>query len=278
MNRQRPDTWLSSQPAADDRVVDSKRACRTTLITGPLAGGNQRSVRHSDGWQLQLRTEVQRQSRSSRMITSSRVQQQRIKITGQRPYGPLHQPTDSQGHQPRYIGSVRGTADHLPLDHPAAKHDHCCRPCSVMISARTGERTRKAHPATADHGGAGVQAHRIRRGGGQRLLIVDQRVSIRRPHTRHPWPEAPYRQCRWHGLALGITASGRPALAPRLRVCPVLGRASATPLTWARPAPASCRCCRASPPRRRTAGPTAAAGTPRPWHSGPHRSSCSRRP
>ncbi len=184
MNRQRSDTWLSSQPAADHRVVDSKRACRTSMITGPLAGGNQRSVRHSDGGQLQLRTEVQRQPRSSRMITSSRVQEQHIKITRERPDGLLHQAPDSQGHQPRHIGSLRGTADHLPLDHPAAKHDHCSRPCSVMISARSGERTWKANPAPADHGGTGIHAHRIRRRRGQLLLIADQRVSVRRPHTR----------------------------------------------------------------------------------------------
>jgi hypothetical protein len=174
MHSQRPDTWLSTQPAADNHVVDSKRACRTSMITGPLAGGDQRSVRHSDRRQLQLRTEVQCQTRSSRMITGSRVQQQHIKITRQCPYGALHQSTNSQGHQPRHIRSVRGTADHLPLAHPTAKHDHCGRPCSVMISARTGERTRKAHPATADHGGSGIQAHRIRCGGGQLLLIVDQ--------------------------------------------------------------------------------------------------------
>jgi hypothetical protein len=174
MHRQRPNAWLSTQPAADRRVVDPKRARRTSMITGPVAGGDQRSVRHSDRWQLQFRTEVQCQPCSSRMITSSRVEQQHIKITGQCPYGPLHQSTDSQGHQSRHIRSVRGTADHLPLDHPTAKHDHCGRPCSVMISAGTGERTRKAHPTSADHVGSGIQAHRIRRGGGQLLLIVDQ--------------------------------------------------------------------------------------------------------
>ena len=35
----------------------------------------------------------------------------------------------------------------------------------------------------------------------------------------------------------------------------------------ARPAPSSCRSCRGRPPRRRRAGRTAPAGTPRPWRS-----------
>jgi hypothetical protein len=120
MNGQRPNTCLSPQPAADHHVRDSKRGRGASVITGPLAGGNQRSMRHSDSWQLQLRTEVQRQPGSTRMITSSRIEQQHIKITGQRSYRPLHQPTDPQGHQARHIGSTRGTADHLSLEHPPA--------------------------------------------------------------------------------------------------------------------------------------------------------------
>ena len=183
MNGQRPDTCLSTQPAADHHVGDSKRARGASMITGPVAGGNQRSMRHSDGWQLQLGTQVQRQPGSSRMITSSRIQQQHIKITGQRSYRPLHQPTDSQGHEARHIRSIGGTADHLSLEHPPTQHDHCRGPCWIMISAGTGKSTRKAHPATADPGGTGIQDHRLRRRRGQQLLIADQRVSVGRPHT-----------------------------------------------------------------------------------------------
>ena len=174
MYRQRPDTWLSSQPAADHRVVDSKRAGRTPTITGPLAGGNQGSMGHTDGRQLQFRTKVQRQASSTRMISSGSVQQQHIKITSERADGSLHQPPYSQGHQPRYIGSVGGTADHLPLNHSAAGHDDYGRPRCIMISAGTDKSTRKAHPATADHGGTEIHVHRTRRGRGQLLLIVDQ--------------------------------------------------------------------------------------------------------
>jgi hypothetical protein len=69
MYYERANTWLCAQPASNHRIADLKWARRTPLIIWPGARSNQRAVRHADGRNVELGTKLQRQSRSTWMIT-----------------------------------------------------------------------------------------------------------------------------------------------------------------------------------------------------------------
>jgi len=86
-----PGSLSAPDPGGDLLAADSKRRGRPRLVGGPVAGGQQRAVRHAHGRQVERRSEVQRESGPSRVVTPSRIQQQNVRPRRETSYQLLDQ-------------------------------------------------------------------------------------------------------------------------------------------------------------------------------------------
>jgi hypothetical protein len=83
MDGERTRACTGSKPVADDFPFEPERTACMALVVGPAPLGDQRTVRHAHGWQIEDRAEVNGQTGSPGMVASGRIDEQNLRRSGE---------------------------------------------------------------------------------------------------------------------------------------------------------------------------------------------------
>jgi hypothetical protein len=91
MDGERTCSWPRAQPVADELAVEHQRASGGALVFRPLAFCAEWAMCDADGWEVEHRAEVERESGSARVVATGGVDQEHVRRLRQRAYGSFEQ-------------------------------------------------------------------------------------------------------------------------------------------------------------------------------------------
>jgi hypothetical protein len=150
--RDRSYALLGTQPKADNlSIFQRQRAGGAALVIWPRTVSKHGPVGHTDRGKVEYGTQMQRQSRSPRVVAASRVDEQYDRTLRQATYGRLHQRTYSQREQSRFIPPTSASRNDTMRNDPMAAHQHRRRPGWVTYLPRPFMFWSERHKAAAYH-------------------------------------------------------------------------------------------------------------------------------
>lgn len=138
VDRQGTPSGASAEPVADDVAGEQELASCALIIRRPLARSQQGSVSHADGWQIEHCTEMDGESGPAWMVVARGIDQQHIRLLGQRARRGLKGSAYAQRQQAGNVWSARGLRDGCPADASPASIRGCSSPYRIAGCARAG--------------------------------------------------------------------------------------------------------------------------------------------